>query len=134
MDKLSNFCVEQHIIPPWCEGIYPQYWRTNAGLNGAMDLWKINEKEAITLTAALEIVFSRTRPFTQRMFRYAHKRLQFYPSPFVDSFNPRSWGKFYVLRSDVERLRVKRLSNLLIRAADERYWDLYRYDRLRQNS
>jgi hypothetical protein len=102
----------ENVIPPWCEGVNPAFWKTQIGRELARDIWFLNKEEAITLREAVWIVFGKkVNRLASRYRMVIVRHLHSFPRP-----ERKYWREIlltgksdrpYFLRSEAEALRAR---------------------------
>ena len=99
------------ILPPWCEGVQDEFWRTNQLGRYMAELWlDVNKDEAMTLSAAILHVFGYKANISHPEGRIL-ETLPHYPLPEWLKRKRMDFGVWqharneYVLKSDADGLK-----------------------------
>jgi hypothetical protein len=92
------------LIPPWCTGIDPDFWKTDLGRQISLLLWGVHYTDICSIKEAGEILYGHKPDAAER--RWLREVLTVYPYPLgIQTIPGKSRISQYVLRSDALRLK-----------------------------
>lgn len=100
------------VIPPWCGGIDPTYWRTDIGMGLMREFFWLHSGEMISLANATRQVFGQATFLAKRRVKFLARKLYYRPRnlyPFDHRFSQRGLSKYYLMKEDIAPERLAKM-------------------------